>query len=33
MGDGSVHFVRDSIAPTTWQAMGTRRGGEVVGDW
>jgi prepilin-type processing-associated H-X9-DG protein len=28
--DGSVHFVRDSIAPVTFQALGTRNGGEVV---
>jgi prepilin-type processing-associated H-X9-DG protein len=30
MADGSVHFVRDSIAFTTWQAMGSMAGGEVV---
>jgi prepilin-type N-terminal cleavage/methylation domain-containing protein/prepilin-type processing-associated H-X9-DG protein len=29
MGDGSIRFVRNSITPTTWQAMGTRAGGEV----
>jgi prepilin-type N-terminal cleavage/methylation domain-containing protein/prepilin-type processing-associated H-X9-DG protein len=28
--DGSVQFVRDSIAFPTWQALGTRAGGEVV---
>jgi prepilin-type N-terminal cleavage/methylation domain-containing protein/prepilin-type processing-associated H-X9-DG protein len=30
MGDGSVRFVRDSIPAATWQALGTRAGGEVV---
>ncbi|AMV37529.1 DUF1559 domain-containing protein [Planctomyces sp. SH-PL62] len=29
-GDGTVRFVKDSIAPTTWAALGTRAGGEVV---
>lgn len=29
MADGSVRFVNDSITYTTWQAMGTRAGGEV----
>jgi prepilin-type processing-associated H-X9-DG protein len=28
-GDGSVHFVRDSIDPTVWLYIGTRAGGEV----
>jgi len=28
--DGSVKFVRDTIAPQTWWAIGTRNGGEVV---
>jgi prepilin-type processing-associated H-X9-DG protein len=29
-GDGSVHFVKDSVSPVTWRALGTIRGGEVV---
>jgi prepilin-type processing-associated H-X9-DG protein len=33
LGDGSVHFVRDSIDPATWRALATRNGGEVVGDF
>jgi hypothetical protein len=28
--DGSVRFVRDTIAQTTWRALGTRAGAEVV---
>jgi prepilin-type N-terminal cleavage/methylation domain-containing protein/prepilin-type processing-associated H-X9-DG protein len=30
LGDGSVRFVRDSVNLTTWRALGTIRGGEVV---
>ncbi|HEU5118146.1 MAG TPA: DUF1559 domain-containing protein, partial [Isosphaeraceae bacterium] len=28
--DGSVHFVKNSIAPNIWWALGTRSGGEVI---
>jgi prepilin-type N-terminal cleavage/methylation domain-containing protein/prepilin-type processing-associated H-X9-DG protein len=31
--DGSVRFVANTIAWATWQALGTSRGGEVVGDF
>jgi prepilin-type processing-associated H-X9-DG protein len=31
--DGSVRFVNNSIAQSTWQALGTRNGGEPVGDF
>jgi prepilin-type N-terminal cleavage/methylation domain-containing protein/prepilin-type processing-associated H-X9-DG protein len=31
--DGSVHFVTNGISINTWRAMGTRNGGEVVGDY
>jgi prepilin-type N-terminal cleavage/methylation domain-containing protein/prepilin-type processing-associated H-X9-DG protein len=29
-GDGSVHFMKDSISPVTWVALGSISGGEVV---
>ncbi len=29
--DGSVHFLKSSVSPQTWWALGTRAGGEVVG--
>jgi prepilin-type processing-associated H-X9-DG protein len=28
--DGSVHFISDTISFPTWQALGTRSGGEPV---
>jgi prepilin-type N-terminal cleavage/methylation domain-containing protein/prepilin-type processing-associated H-X9-DG protein len=31
--DGSVRFVRDTIPQQLWRALGTRSGGEVVGDY
>jgi len=31
--DGSVRFVTDAVTPATWQALATRAGGEVVGDY
>jgi prepilin-type N-terminal cleavage/methylation domain-containing protein/prepilin-type processing-associated H-X9-DG protein len=30
MGDGSVHFIQDSIDLNTWRALGTRNGREVI---
>jgi len=33
MGDGSVHFITNSVDPATWQALSTRAGGEVLGDY
>lgn len=32
-GDGSVRFVRDSVRLATWQALGSRNGGEPAGDF
>lgn len=32
LGDGSVRFVHESVAPAVWQALGTRAGGEVLGN-
>lgn len=33
LGDGSVRSVADSVDPTTWRALGTRAGSEVVGSF
>lgn len=33
LGDGSVRFVRDSVPAEVWRAVGTRAGGEVVGEF
>ena len=33
LGDGSVRMIQNTINPATWQALGTRAGGEVVGDY
>jgi prepilin-type N-terminal cleavage/methylation domain-containing protein len=30
LGDGSVRFVKDTVNGTTWRALGTIRGGEVI---
>jgi prepilin-type N-terminal cleavage/methylation domain-containing protein len=30
MGDGSVHFIKNSVSVQTWRALGTRNNGEVV---
>lgn len=33
LGDGSVRFIGDSIDLGIWRALGTRNGGEVIGDF
>jgi prepilin-type processing-associated H-X9-DG protein len=33
LGDGSVRFVEESIALSTWAALSSRNGGEVIGDY
>jgi prepilin-type N-terminal cleavage/methylation domain-containing protein/prepilin-type processing-associated H-X9-DG protein len=32
-GDGSVHFIQETIDLVTWRSLGTRNGGEVIGDF
>jgi prepilin-type N-terminal cleavage/methylation domain-containing protein/prepilin-type processing-associated H-X9-DG protein len=31
--DGSVHFISNGISTSTWEALGTMNGGEVIGDY
>jgi hypothetical protein len=31
--DGSVRFIANTIDPKTWHALGTRNGGEPMGDY
>lgn len=33
LGDGSVRMIQNTINPRTWEALGTRAGGEVIGDY
>ena len=33
LGDGSVRFVKQTINLATWRGLGTRSGGEIVGDY
>lgn len=33
LGDGSVRFISDNISASTWIGLGTRAGGEVLGDY
>jgi hypothetical protein len=30
LGDGSVRFTKDTISLTTWKALSSRNGGEVI---
>lgn len=32
-GDGSVHFIRNKIALSTWRALATINGGDAAGDY
>lgn len=33
LADGSVRFIRDSLSPVTFRALGTKQGGEVLADY
>src|SRR5262249_38097129 len=33
LGDGSVRFVTNGVAPATWQALATRAGNDLLGDF
>ncbi len=33
LGDGSVRFASDNIDSGVWRGVGTRNGGEVLGEW
>ena len=33
LGDGSVRFANNSVADVVWRALGSRNGGDVVGDF
>jgi len=33
LGDGSVRMIQNTIRTSIWEALGTRSGGEVVGDY
>ena len=33
LADGVVRFVSDGVNPTIWQGLGTRAGGEVIGEY
>jgi hypothetical protein len=33
MCDGSTQYVSDGVSPQVWSAIGTRGGGEVVGEF
>jgi hypothetical protein len=30
-GDGSVRYVKNSVSPVTWRALGSVAGGEAIG--
>ncbi len=33
LGDGSVRVIANTISPVAWESLGTREGGEVIGDY